>query len=204
MARNPLGLASEAFPLVLLGVTGVGVWRALTQGSPTLLLGSVAVLYLLPPLLHRLHDRIWPLEAGVYDVVGSHYLPWWGSHQLQRVFITFPVLEATLRLVPAVYSAWLRLWGARVGRQVTWTPAVQILDRSLLDIGDRVVFGHAAGLTSHVITRRKGRLRLLVKPITIGDGALIGSQCGIGPGAVIKPGAVVPVRGEVHIGQVVE
>ena len=60
------------------------------------------------------------------------------GHQLQVLYSAFPAL----RLVPGLYSAWLRLWGSRVGRAVYWTPQVKITDRGLLKVGDGVVFGH--------------------------------------------------------------
>jgi hypothetical protein len=204
MARNIAGVAIESVPLsFMLGAAGCIAW-AIHTGSAWPLLGSVVILYLVPPLLHRLHDVIAPLESGVYPVVSANYLPWWGSHQLQRLYITFPSLEAALRLVPGAYSAWLRLWGSRVGKGVYWTPRVQLLDRSLLDIGDHVVFGHEAGLTCHVIIWKNGIMSLLVKPITLETGALIGAQCGIGPGARVKAGAMVRARAEIQVNQVVE
>lgn len=192
MARNPVGIAIEAFPLALIGAGAGGFAWSVVGRTPWPMLGALAVLYLLPPLLHRLHDRFAPLEPGVFDVVGEHYLPWWGSHQLQLLFIAFPAFETVLRLVPGAYSAWLRLWGARVGRGVYWTPGVRIYDRSLLEVGDGVVFGEGTGLTAHGITHSRGRLRLILLPIRIGDGALLGARCGLSPGAEVEAGAVVP------------
>jgi len=137
-------------------------------------------------------------------VVGDRYLPWWGTHQLQRIYLAFPALEALLRLVPGLYSAWLRLWGSRVGRNVYWTPGVKLTDRSMFRIGDNVVFGQECAMSPHVITWRDGALRLLIKPITIGDGAVVGAQSGMGPGARIAPGATVRARQEVQIDEVVD
>ena len=72
------------------------------------------------------------------------------GHQLQVLYSAFPAL----RLVPGLYSAWLRLWGSRVGRAVYWTPQVKITDRGLLKVGDGVVFGH------RVVSIPKGSTRI--------------------------------------------
>lgn len=196
---NPWGTAMTAVPATLAGSALVcGGWGIATA-DPGLVALAGGIVYLAPPLLHRLHDRIAPLRPGIYAVVGDDYLPWWGSHQIQLLFITFPALEAALRLVPGLYSAWLRLWGARVGRAVYWTPRVQLLDRSLLDIGDGVVLGHEAGASAHVITVRKGELKLFVSPIRVEAGAMIGARAVLSPGATVAAGAQVPAQTVVGI-----
>lgn len=155
------------------------------------------VLYLLPPLAYRLHERIWPLEEGLSRLVGRTYVPWWGGHQLQVVYIAFPALEALLRLL-GLYSPWLRLWGAKVGRRVYWTPLVEITDRALLDIGDDVVIGHKCGFYGHAIKPSKDNLILYCKRIRIGSGAFLSGGCGFGPGAEVAPGSYLPLRTEVY------
>lgn len=151
--------------------------------------------YGFPVLAYRLHDLAAPLVEGVSFVDGTKYSPWWGSHQIQSLYIAFPALEAALRLIPGAYSAWLRLWGGRVGRAVYWTPGVELGDRGLLEIGDGVVFGHRVKLFSHAIKATKGdRLLLYARKIKIGAGAFIGADSGIGPGVDVEAGAVVPFR----------
>jgi hypothetical protein len=202
MARNALGAATELVPAGLLTVAGACVAASITSGALSPLLGAAATIYLAPPLLHRLHDRFFPLVEGRFEVVGGHYLPWWGSHQLNRLFIAYPFLEATLRLVPGLYSAWLRLWGARIGRGVYWTPGVKILDRALLVVGDGVVFGEESGASGHVISFKQGKLMLLVGRVTVEDRAIIGGQAGLAPGSVVKAGVVVAFGDKVGIDQV--
>ena len=95
--------------------------------------------------------------------------------QAQMLFNRFPMLEEALRIIPGVYSTWLRLWGARVGRLTYWAPGMRILDRSFLDIGDHVVFGAGVRLNPHVIVKNSsGEQELLLAPIRIGDRASIG------------------------------
>ena len=196
------------FPaLMVVGMLGlvVTVARAPSAAAAALaLLGLLAWTYLVPPLMYRLHDRLWPLRTGGSRLVGGGYSPWWGGHQLQLVYYALPWLEALLRLVPGVYSAWLRLWGSRVGRGVYWTPAVELGDRALLDIGDGVVFGHRAVVFGHVIKPRRGNLLLVVKKVTVGAGAFVGAGVVLAPGAVVAPGAFVEAGTHVYPGEHVE
>src|SRR5262249_19077251 len=122
-------------------------------------------------------------------------------HQAQLVYIALPPLEALLRLVPGLYSAWLRLWGARIGRRVYWTPLVDIGDRSLVEIGNDVIFGHRATLYAHVISRTKDKLVLYVKPIVIGDGAFVGAGSVLGPGTRVGEGKLVAAGTHVYPNQ---
>ena len=202
--RSVIGTVIETIPAFIAGSAGASLLYGLSTGTWAAVAAAFVILYLVPPLLHRAHDVVWPLKAGSHDIVGAHYVPWWGSHQLQRLYMTFPALEAALRLVPGLFSAWLRLWGAKVGRKVYWTPTLEITDRSLLDIGDGAVFGQDAVMVAHVIMPRDGKMSLYFKTIVVGKGALIGGQSVLGPGAVVKPGVMVRARQTVTINEVVE
>lgn len=161
----------------------------------------LAVLYLLPAACFRLHQLAWPVREGKSSLSAPGYAPWWGAHQCQVMYTALPALEAVLRLIPGVYSAWLRLWGSRVGRRVHWTPHIEITDRSLLDVGDDVIFGHRAACYAHVVQRRGNELVLYVRRIVIGQGVLIGAGSRLGPGASINPGVVLPVLSDVGVGR---
>ena len=59
-----------------------------------------------------------------------------------------------------------------------------ILDRSLVRIGSRVIFGTGARLNPHVIAPAgRGEMKLYLAPITIGDDALFGASSHCCPGA---------------------
>ncbi len=184
-----LGRLMTLFPAFLVGLVAVALWLA-----PWVV---PLVIYLVPPLCYRVHGRLFPLTPGLSRLVGGGYHPWWGGHQIQLLFIALPSLEALLRLTH-LYSPWLRLWGARVGRGVYWTPLVEITDRALLDIGDGVVVGHKCGFYGHAIKPAKDNLVLYVKPIRIGANAFLSGGCGFGPGAEVEPGAYLPLRTEVY------
>lgn len=173
---------------------GYGIWAHSLWGVVL----SVFFLYGFPVLVHGLHGYRYPLKNGITYLQGCDYSPWWGSHQFQVIYIAFPALETLLRMVPGLFSAWLRLWGAQVGKNVYWTPGLEIADRSLLSIGDGVVFGHRVGLYSHIIKPRRDNLMLYLKPITIGDGSFIGAGSYVGPGATIAAGSYLEAGSEIY------
>ena len=108
------------------------------------------------------------VRASRIDAPG--YAPWWGGHQCQLMYSAFPALEAALRLVPGLYSGWLRLWGSRVA------------------------------CYAHLVKRRDVGLVLYVRRIRIGDGVLLGAGSRLGPGVCIENGAVLPVQTDVGVG----
>ncbi|MEL6937438.1 MAG: acyl transferase [Cyanobacteria bacterium J06607_17] len=195
---TPLSKLLSFFPGVTLGMASMSLLYGIWVRGPLGVLLSLFFLYGLPVLAYRLHAQLYPVKNGISYLQGDDYSPWWGSHQFQVIYVAFPALEAWLRLVPGLFSVWLRLWGAQVGKHVYWTPGLEIADRGLLSIGDGVVFGHRVGLYSHVIKPRHDNLMLYVKPITIGDGSFIGAGSDIGPGATVTAGSYLPARSELY------
>jgi len=189
------------FPaLWLAGSAACVLYVAHVPGLASALL-LLAVLYVVPVAAYRLHERLWPLAEGPSRIDGPGYSPWWGGHQCQVMYTAFPALEAALRLVPGLYSAWLRLWGGRVGRGVYWTPLVELTDRALIDVGDGVVFGHRVACYAHLVKPRGIGLILYVRRIRIGDGVLLGAGSRLGPGAHIDAGAALPILTDVGVGR---
>lgn len=146
---------------------------------------ALAVLLLLPPLCARAFLRH-PLTMGEHPVPSPDFFRWWAAWQLQGLFNRLPMIEEMLRLVPGLYSIWLRLWGARIGRLTLWSPGVRILDRQMLVVGDDVVIGidvrvvgHFGGLDAD------GQSTLKVGPVTICDRCSIGGSALLGPGFVL-------------------
>ncbi|MFN6569401.1 DapH/DapD/GlmU-related protein [Dendronalium sp. ChiSLP03b] len=62
---------------------------------------------------------------------------------------------------------------------------MEIADRGLIEIGDRVVVGHRVGIYSQVIKPRKQDLMLYVKKVKIGNNVFVGAGSHLGPGVVI-------------------
>lgn len=192
------------FPTVLLLLAlGALVWMV-ADPSPFAAAFLVFSIYFVPPLAHRLHGLIRPLEEGVCRLDAPHYSPWWASHKFQSIYEALPFLERVLRLLPGCYSAWLRIWGSEVGRRVYWAPTVEITDRSLITIGDDVVFGHRAACYGHLIRIKNGEMRLTVRRIRIGDRVFIGAGSRLGPGARIADDTVVPLLTDIGVGKTYE
>ncbi len=153
---------------------------------------SIVCLYLLPPLAVRLLLALRSIRSGSH-AIGSHdFILWWATAQAQMIFCRLPILEEVLRLVPGCYSAWLRLWGAKIGRLTFWAPGLRILDRSLLNIGADVVIGTGVRLSAHVMaTDQSGQTVLHVGPIVIGDRSRIGGYALLTAGTIIEDDADV-------------
>ena len=151
---------------------------------------AVLTLYLLPPLLARLTVLIGGTPQCRESVPSRGSYVWWICTQLQVVFMRFPMLEELLRLVPGLYSMWLRLWGARVGALVFWSPAVLVADRPFVEIAERAVLGYGSKITAHLLQQgRDGEAFSLMFGIPkIGPGAVLGTMSGMGPGSEVAAG----------------
>jgi hypothetical protein len=155
-------------------------WRIVTGAS---------VLYVLPALAARLVKVLMPIAEGRIPVGTQAFFTWWTLSNLQMLFCRLPLLEELLRLVPGLYSSWLRLWGARIGRLTYWGAGLRILDRSFLQVGDDVIFGAAVRLNPHVLARNeRGELELLLAKIVVGDGTIVGGYSLLTAGTEIAPG----------------
>lgn len=172
---------------------------AAIRRDPAIALWTPAVLYLLPPIAVRLQLRVRPVTHGRVDLASGPFLRWWASAQWQMIFARLPALEELLRMLPGVYSAWLRLWGARVGALVYWAPGVVVLDRPFLRVGDRTTFGAGVRVNPHVIAPAPdGRGALYLAPIVVGADALIGGYSILLPGCEVADGEVTAPFRSIH------
>jgi hypothetical protein len=182
------------FPAFVLLVSAVLVVGGLWQRNFALLISAPLFVYGFPLLCFRLHRAWYGPHRTWHRFATSVYCPWWGGHQMQLIFISFPFLETILRLIPGAYSSWLRLWGSKIGRGVYWTPQVEILDRDLLQVGDHVIFGHLVKVAAHVVTPRKDAMVLFIKTVSIG------SESFVGAGSILGPGTQIPAATHVRAG----
>ena len=185
-----LHLVAALFPLAL-ALTG-----RITPNAAWL---SPFLLYLVPPLVVRLAATWTPLGAGVVNPGSAPFLQWWFTAQWQVVFARFPALEELLRMVPGLYSMWLRLWGARIGSVVYWSPGVVIFDRSFIRIGSRVIVGTGARFIPHTLAPvERTDLKLYLAPITVEDDVLIGASSQLLPGCEVAAGEITPPFRTIH------
>ena len=151
------------------------------------LLGTAA-LYLLPPASAFVVRKLWTISEGKIAFGSKGFFTWWALLQSQMIFCRLPALEELLRLVPGVYSGWLRLWGARIGRLTFWSPGTTILDRPYLQVGDDVIFGAGVRVNPHVFAKNSaGRYELLLGTVRVGERASVGGYSLLSAGAEIAP-----------------
>ena len=169
---------------VLIGVTLSVAWSPWRWR----LLAGLGLLYLFPPLAARVVRAVAPLREGRILVGTKHFFSWWVLFNLQVIFCRLPALEEVLRLVPGLYTLWLRLWGARIGQLTYWAAGLRILDRSFICIGDDVIFGAGVRLNPHVMLRNdRGELELILAKVNIGNRAMVGGYSLLTAGTVIAP-----------------
>jgi acetyltransferase-like isoleucine patch superfamily enzyme len=79
---------------------------------------------------------------------------------------------------------------------------MDVLDRDLMDIGNRVVFSREVELAAHVRQKMEGAgSRVLVRQVRIGSNAFIGAGARIGPGAMVPHSANVPALAVVGVNE---
>jgi hypothetical protein len=187
------GRISTYFPLLHILLLIFSLAGFVLDPGLTALIAILVIAYLLPPLLLRLYSLKYPPEPGKWILNRPERCDWWIAHQLQLSYAVVPLLESLLRLIPGAYSSWLRLWGSKVGKNIYWTPRVEILDRHMMVMGNNIVFGHRVVCCSHIINQKQnGDLVLILQPVNIGSDSLIGAGAHLGPGVQIPEKTNVP------------
>lgn len=159
--------------------------------------------YLLPLLIQRLVLATYPLKEGGFYIglEEKNFQPWLFTLRVQQIYLVFPQLERLLFYLPGLYSAWLRAWGSKIGKNVFWTPGTVVNDRSLMDVGDFIIFGHNTYMSSHLLRVKNGKFFVYVKKIKIGNYSFIGAFTKMGPGTTIHPGSQVQAMSNFSVNQ---
>jgi hypothetical protein len=201
---STMGLMVSIFPAVhLTAILASLVFFVIQPGLVTGLSIPFSI-YALPLACFRIHRQIYGPPPRKADLSQKAYCSWWGDYNFQLLFNTFPAFERILRLVPPLFSGWLRLWQAQVGKGVFYTPHIEIMDRPDLVIGDDVCFGYQVSISSHAITEINGRKMLYFKPPEIGDHCFIGARSVIYPGAKLGPRVQLKFNTSVTMNESVE
>lgn len=188
--------ASVRFGLVVLNFIPL-VHVCLLIAVPTLLSTEtwvtafifLGVLYVVPALIGRAVLRLGKPLEGIISIHDATFLRWWMLFQLQAIFNRIGLLEEVLRLVPGLYSLWLRLWGSTIGSLTFWGAGTKVLDRTHLLVGDKVVFGAGVRLNPHVLAKNgAGEIELRIGTIEIGSETLVGGYALITAGSRIHAG----------------
>lgn len=152
-----------------------------------------AWLYLLPPLAARALILGFGRPVGQLRQSMPAYRVWWLLTQLQMPFNRLPMLEELLRLFPALYPAWIALWGGGISARAFVGPGVIVTDRWLVTVGPGAILGFGSALAGHMVARDvDGCFVVTVAAPEVGAEAIVGGGAGIGPGAVLSPGALLP------------
>jgi hypothetical protein len=179
-------------PAAWLG-TGAALAARLGDGVGGALLVGLAWLYLATPLAGRLILIGFGRPEGSFTQDQGGYRVWWALTQLQMPFNRVPLLEELLRLVPGLYALWIAIWGGRLSPFAFVAPGVVITDRYLVRVGRRAVLGYRSTLAGHMAVRNEeGRWLAVVAGPTVGESAILGGDSGLGPGARLLEGAMLP------------
>ena len=95
-----LGIVMSLFPAFQMTAITGALYLCLTRTDAQSFVLLLFFIYLFPLLCFRLHQKIWPLKEGLSRLVGEGYSPWYGSHQLQVLFIAFPFFETLHGALP--------------------------------------------------------------------------------------------------------
>lgn len=141
-----------------------------------------------PAATLRIADADWPLLHWARGLAATH--------------VVRLLAGGLLRATP-LWSMYLRLNGARVGRRV-FVNSLQVMDHHLLELGDGVVIGSAAHVSGHTVEHgfvKTGPVRL-ERNVTIGVGSVIGIDVVIGADTQIGALSLVPKHAHLPSGAV--
>lgn len=191
-----LSLIPAMHVMLMIGI----IMRGLVDTNPWMIIHFFLVLYLFPPLMWRMLSPFIPVQMGA-SFLGTktdNVNGWFVSYQFQQIYNALPFIEGLLKLIPGLYSAWLRLWGANIGKKISWTSMSQVIDRPFINIGDRCSIGNESYLSAHTINQNNdGRYLLYLKEITIGSNVVLTQKNSIGPGVIIGDGVLIKAHSTV-------
>jgi hypothetical protein len=187
-------LALNFLPLLQIA-SGLAIACALCETSWGRFGVFCAWIYLAPPLASRLMLATFGRPAGRLTQDMRAYRVWWVLTQLQMLFNRLPWIEEVLRLVPGLYALWIWLWGGDVSPLAYIGPGAIITDRQSVRVERGAVLGVRSAMAGHLATRdASGRWLVIAALPLVESGAILGGEAGMGPGAILRRGAVLPPR----------
>ncbi|MFW6288689.1 MAG: DapH/DapD/GlmU-related protein [Spirochaetota bacterium] len=109
-------------------------------------------------------------------------------------------MRTVLPLIPVSFltNLYFRIVGCRMGRNVKLN-AFQLNDAYLLAIGDNVIVGGQTDISCHLFEHD----HLILRPITIGSGTLIGAHSYISPGVSIGSDCLIGLYSYIRAGRTI-
>ena len=162
-------------------------------------------------------DTSGPSAPSGLDIEGNRRISNYSPRE-RRERIAWSLGRLVFRAIPRPFygarAAWLRLFGARIGRNCQIYPNVRIFMPSQLEIGDwssvgdganlynlagirigeRVTISQGAHLCAGTHDFRDPRMPLVRSTIVVGDEAWLCADCFIGPDVTVGARAVVAAR----------
>lgn len=108
-----------------------------------------------------------------------------------RFSLYYSLYRPTVKLVqmffiPPLYATYLRLVGAKIGKNVFFGGRNNIADPCAVEIGANTLIGGGASILSHL-----GEDKLIIKTVKIGKNCLVGGEALVMPGVVMQDYAVL-------------
>ncbi|KAI0673689.1 acetyl-CoA synthetase-like protein [Trametes maxima] len=128
-------------------------------------------------------------KPGTYRFWSNYHLRWWLTNQFLRC-----AGRGLFSLHPALEAIYLRMLGAKIGKDVRIDSRAKLAEYDLLTLHDGCRIDNA--LVRGFCIERDGCFRL--DPIVIGRGATVNTYTQVAPGAVIPDGAVYGPHASSH------
>jgi non-ribosomal peptide synthetase-like protein len=150
------------------------------------ILAAYGVFVVIPPVLSVMAIvakwlLLGKVKPGDYPLYGVFYFRWWLAERLTSL------VNVKLIADSALYPFFLRAMGSRIGAFCHLGTMSVGACGDLVEIGNDVVIGADVVLAVSLVERG----RLILKRVTIHDGAIIGSHCVIEGGATVGGGAEI-------------
>ena len=117
------------------------------------------------------------IKPGSYSIASGTMLRWliFSGIYTMAVTLILPVIPMTF-----FSQLFFRIIGAKIGKNCQINTGM-LNDAYLLEIGDNVIVGGQTDISCHIFENNK----LILKPVKIGSGTMIGAHCYISPGVTI-------------------
>jgi len=108
-----------------------------------------------------------------------------------RFSLYYALYRPTVKLIHVfflspLYATYLRLVGAKIGKNVFFGGRNNIADPCAVEIGDNTLIGGGASILSHL-----GEDKLIIKTVKIGKNCLVGGEALVMPGVIMEDYAVL-------------
>ncbi|CAO3592963.1 unnamed protein product [Absidia cylindrospora] len=157
-------------------------WNRLVQLVVALVIARTATAFIFPFVAIVVKWLvIGRYRAGRYPMWGQYYLRWWFVHQVCRI-----AGRGVFKMNPTWYCWYLRMMGAKVGRNCWVDIHADIQEFDLVTIGDGCCFDNCS---VRPFTLSKGNINL--SEVVIGNNCVIGLKSVVAAGSHLPSGTVM-------------